>query len=75
MRFEGVVTFKYLGVRLDITSGRYDEVEKKTRSERGKVGIANRSFGMLRSFFKSKILSIKLKITMCKVFVRPIRNR
>jgi hypothetical protein len=65
MRFERVKTFKYLGVGLDITNSRHNEVQRR-------ITAANRCYGMLRPLFKSRILSKKSKITMYKVLVRPI---
>ncbi|KAL4096476.1 hypothetical protein QTP88_021422 [Uroleucon formosanum] len=65
MRFERVETFKYLGVGLDTTNGGHNEVQRR-------ITAANRCFRMLRTLFKSRILSKKSKITMYKVLVRPI---
>lgn len=42
-RFERVDIFKYLGVGLDTTNGRHEEVQRR-------VGAANICFGMLRLF-------------------------
>jgi hypothetical protein len=65
MEFELVGNFKYLGVELNVSGNNHKEIQNKINS-------ANKYFFRLKTILKSKQVSIKSKLTLYKVMIRPI---
>ena len=64
-KFERVQSFKYLGAEINGNANSHEEVKKRLLA-------ANRCYYSLMPLFKSRLLSIKSKITLYKVIVKPI---
>ncbi|XP_025423531.1 uncharacterized protein LOC112692922 [Sipha flava] len=64
-KFERVQSFKYLGAEINESANSYEEVKKR-------ITAANRCYYSLMPLFKSRLLSIKSKITLYKVIVKPV---
>lgn len=65
MNFELVENFKYLGVELSVSDNNHKEIQNRINS-------ANKCFFGLKTILKSKLVSIKSKLTLYKVMIRPI---
>jgi len=64
-KFERVQSFKYLGAEINENANRHEEVKKR-------IKVANICYYSLIPLFKSRLLSIKSKITLYKVIVKPV---
>jgi len=64
-KFERVQSFKYLGAEINENANSHEEVKKR-------ITAANRCYYSLMPLFKSRLLSIKSKITLYKVIVKPV---
>jgi len=67
MEFELVGNFKYLGVELNVSGNNHREIQNRINS-------AYKCFFGLKTIIKSKLVSIKSKLTLYKVMIRPIRG-
>lgn len=65
MDFELVGNFKYLGVELNVSGNNHKEIQNRINS-------ANKCFFGLKTILKSKLVSIKSKLTLYKVMIRPV---
>jgi len=65
MEFEFVENFKYLGVKLSVSGNNHKEIQNRINS-------ADKYFFGLKTILKSKLVSIKSKLTLYKVMIPPI---
>jgi hypothetical protein len=65
MEFELVGNFKYLGEELNVSGNNHKEIQNR-------ISSANKCFFGLKTILKSKLVSIKSKLTLYKVMIRPI---
>lgn len=64
-KFERVQSFKYLGAEINENANSHEEVKKR-------LVAANRCYYSQMPLFKSRLLSIKSKITLYKFIVKPV---
>jgi len=65
MEFERIENLKYLGVELSVLGNNYKEILNRINS-------ANKCFFRLKTILKSKLASIRSKLTLYKVMIRLI---
>jgi hypothetical protein len=65
MEFELVGNFKCLGLELIVSGNNHKGIKNRINS-------ANKCFFGLKTILKSKLVSIKSKLTLYKVMIRPI---
>jgi len=64
-KFKKVHNFKYLGVTINSKNNNHDEIKIR-------VTAANKCYCGVNSILKSKHVSLKSKITIYKVIIRPV---